>query len=122
MQKLGSYSRKTMTEEHEEIEKQYYSIGEVADILEENPSLIRFWETEFEMLRPKKNRKGNRMYTRKDIELLKNIHYLVKEKKYTLAGAADKLKTKPKEVTANQKTLETLTKVRDFLVELKNAL
>ncbi|MCB9232246.1 MAG: MerR family transcriptional regulator [Bacteroidia bacterium] len=111
-----------MATDHEEIEKQYYSIGEVSEMLDVNPSLIRFWESEFDLLKPKKNRKGNRIYTLKDIELIKNIYFLVKEKKYTLAGAAEKLRKNPNEVTQIQKTQETLVNLREFLVELKNAL
>ena len=69
------------------IEKLYYSIGEVADIFEVNVSLLRFWEKEFNILKPKKNKKGNRMFTTKDLDNLKIIYHLVKERGYTLEGA-----------------------------------
>jgi DNA-binding transcriptional MerR regulator len=105
--------------EQEEIKKKYYSIGEVADMLKVKPSLIRFWEAEFPQLAPKKNRKGNRTFTEADIELLKTIYYLVKERKYTLKGAEEKLKQNPKDLEYEQRTRETLLKVHGFLAELK---
>lgn len=108
--------------EKEIIRKKYHSIGEVAQMLDVKPSLIRFWEGEFSQLSPRKNRKGNRIYTDKDIELLKNIHYLVKTRKFTLKGAQEKLKQNPKDIEYEQKTRDTLLKVREFLVELKNNL
>ncbi len=108
--------------EKEEIKKKYYSIGEVASMLDVKPSLIRFWETEFPQLKPRKNRKGNRIYTDKEIDLLKQIYYLVKERKFTLKGAKEKLKQNPKDLEYEQKTRETLLKVRSFLVELRNNL
>jgi DNA-binding transcriptional MerR regulator len=109
-------------EAQEEIKKKYYSIGEVADMLEVKPSLIRFWETEFPQLAPKKNRKGNRAYTEADIDLLRQIYYLVKERKFTLKGALEKLKQNPKDLEYQYKTRETLLKVRGFLAELKEYL
>jgi DNA-binding transcriptional MerR regulator len=75
-----------------EIEKLYFSIGEVADMFEVNSSLIRFWEKEFPQLQPRKNGRGNRVYSKKDIELFKKIHHLVKEKGYTLEGAKNALR------------------------------
>ena len=68
-------------------DKLYYSIGEVAKAFDVNASLIRFWEKEFEIIQPKKNKKGNRLFTKNDIECFKNIYYLVKVKGYTLDGA-----------------------------------
>ncbi|MEY3444005.1 MAG: hypothetical protein RLZZ519_2286 [Bacteroidota bacterium] len=109
-------------EEQEDIQKKYYTIGEVADMLDVKPSLIRFWETEFTQLSPRKNRKGNRTYTESDIEMLKTIYYLVKERKFTLKGAQDKLKQNPKDLEYEQRTRETLLKVRGFLAELKEYL
>lgn len=106
----------------EKIEKRYFSIGEVSKMLDEKPSLIRFWETEFSQLKPRKNRKGNRIYTQKDIETLRNIYYLVKIRKFTLKGAREKLKSNPKDIEYEQKTRDTLVNLREFLVELKNSL
>jgi DNA-binding transcriptional MerR regulator len=109
-------------EEKDDIQKKYYTIGEVADMLDVKPSLIRFWETEFTQLSPRKNRKGNRTYTEEDIATLRTIYYLVKERKYTLKGAQDKLKQNPKDLEYEQRTRETLLKVRGFLAELKEYL
>ena len=71
------------------IEKKYFSIGEVAETLGVATSLIRFWESEFDIIKPKKNRKGNRQFTKEDIKNVKLIYHLVKEKGYTLQGARD---------------------------------
>ncbi len=108
--------------EPERIKKKYYAIGEVATMLDVNPSLIRFWESEFPQLKPRKNRKGNRVYTDKEIEQLQQIYYLVKVRKYTLKGAREKLKQNPKDLQYEQKTREALLNVRSFLEELKNNL
>ena len=78
------------------IQKKYFSIGEVAEMLDVATSLIRFWESEFDIIKPKKNRKGNRQFTREDIENLKLIYHLVKEKGYTLQGAKDLIRNNPK--------------------------
>jgi DNA-binding transcriptional MerR regulator len=105
-----------------DIEKLYYSIGEVAAIFKVTTSLIRFWENEFELLAPKKNKKGNRQYTQEDIENFKLVYSLVKEKGYTLQGAKEILKSEKHKVRSNNEMLESLEKVRDFLVELKKNL
>ena len=73
-----------MAYKEKEIEKLYYSIGEVAELFNVGPSLIRFWESEFEIIKPKKNRKGNRQFTREDIDNVRTIYHLVKEKGFTL--------------------------------------
>lgn len=111
-----------MAPEQDKIEKKYFTIGEVADMLDVNTSLIRFWETEFPVLKPKKNRQGNRVFTQKDIDILRNIYYLVKIRRFTLKGAREKLKMNPKDLEYEQKTRETLLKLKDFLEELKNSL
>ena len=82
-----------MAYKEKEIEKLYYSIGEVAEIFSVAPSLIRFWESEFELIKPKKNRKGNRQFTKEDIDNVRTIYHLVKEKGFTLKGAKVELKT-----------------------------
>lgn len=69
------------------IEKIFYSISEVSEMLQVNPSLLRFWEKEFDTLKPRKNKKGNRLFTKEDIEQIKLIHHLVKEKGMTIQGA-----------------------------------
>jgi len=104
------------------IEKSYYSIGEVAELLGVSQSLIRFWETEFEQLQPKKNRKGNRMYTPANIEQLRTIYHLVKERGYTLKGAREMLKSKAPVIDKQLAVRESLLKIRSFLTELKSDL
>lgn len=76
------------------LNKLYYTITEVATMLKVNPSLLRFWEKEFDMIRPKKNKKGTRYYTKEDIELINKIYELVKDKGYTLEGAKKMLISK----------------------------
>jgi len=104
------------------IEKLYYSIGEVADIFEVNVSLIRFWEKEFDILKPKKNKKGNRMFKTKDLDNLKIIYHLVKERGYTLEGAKKKLKENKEDTINNIEIVNRLKDIRQFLVELKQEL
>jgi DNA-binding transcriptional MerR regulator len=108
--------------EKEIIEKRYMTIGEVSEMLDVNPSLIRFWEQEFPQLTPRKNRKGNRIYTQEDLETLRNIYYLVKVRKFTLKGAREKLKANPQDLQFEQRTRETLLRVRGFLTELRESL
>lgn len=104
-------------------EKLFYSIGEVSAMFEVNASLIRFWEKEFDIIKPRKNNKGNRMFTKTDIENFRLIFHLVKERGYTLQGAKDKLKAKPvEEVNANVEIVKSLEKVKGFLIELKEEL
>jgi DNA-binding transcriptional MerR regulator len=105
-----------------EIEKLYYAIGEVAEMLGENASLIRYWENQFDILKPKKNAKGDRLFTKGDIEVLKVIHHLVKDKGYTLEGAKIQLKTKFEDEKKKFLLIEKLQKIRGFLVELKEQL
>ena len=104
------------------IEKLYYSIGEVAEMFDVSTSLIRYWEGEFDILKPRKNRKGNRLFTQKDIENLKVIYHLVKERGFTLEGAKAKLKGNKEDVVQSQKAVESLQKIRAFLTELKENL
>lgn len=111
-----------MPYKEKEIVKKYYSIGEVADQLGVATSLIRFWETEFDIIKPKKNRKGNRQFTVEDIENVKLIFHLVKEKGYTLQGAKELLKKQPNDIKESVSVLDSLKKVREFLIELKNQL
>lgn len=104
------------------IEKLYYSIGEVADMFEVNISLLRFWEKEFDILKPKKNKKGNRMFTTKDLNNLKIIYHLVKERGYTLEGAKKKLKENKDDTINNIEIVNRLKDIRQFLVKLKEQL
>lgn len=104
-----------------EIEKLYYSIGEVADMFEVNASLIRFWEKEFPQLHPRKNSRGNRVYSKKDIELFKKIHFLVKEKGFTLEGAKNALRNKVEE-DASELLLNKLMSIRRELMSIEGSL
>ena len=104
------------------IEKLYYSIGEVAEMFEVNVSLLRFWEKEFDILKPKKNKKGNRMFTVKDMGNLKIIYHLVKERGFTLDGAKKKLKDNKSDTINNIEIVNRLKDIRQFLVELREEL
>ena len=111
-----------MPYKEKEIEKKYFTIGEVAEELGVATSLIRFWEGEFDIIKPKKNRKGNRQFTKEDIKNVKLIYYLVKEKGFTLQGARDFIKNDVEAATNKVELIESLKKVRSFLVTLKQQL
>ena len=102
-------------------DKLYYSIGEVASAFDVNTSLIRYWEKEFPILKPRKNAKGNRYFTPEDIKNLKIIYHLVKEKGYTLDGARIALVTNEK-IEENVSVIERLEFVKSELNKLKNSL
>lgn len=106
-------------------EKLYYSMGEVAEMFDVNPSLIRYWGTRFAALRPKRNKKGNRMFTAEDIETLKLIHHLVKERGMTLDGARKALSAERTvsraEGSAEIELLERLQAVRAMLVQVRDS-
>lgn len=101
--------------------KLYYSITEVSKMLGVNASLLRYWEKEFDCIRPTKNKRGTRSYTEKDIELLKRIQYLTKECGFTLEGTREQLKHR-RVSDKNLEIVDALTEVRNFLVQLKNEL
>ena len=105
-----------------ENEKLYYSISEVAEMFNVNASLIRFWEKEFDVIKPARNKKGNRMFTKEDVDNFKLIFHLVKERGFTLEGAKNKLKADRIQLTSNIELHDSLTRVRNFLVELKETL
>lgn len=111
-----------MPYKEKEIEKLYYSIGEIATMLNVNTSLIRFWEKEFDIINPKKNKKGNRMFSRDDVKNLKLIFHLVKQKGYTLQGAQASLENGKKAALEDMEAIERLQKVRGFLLEIKELL
>lgn len=111
-----------MPYKEKQIEKLYYSIGEVAEMLNVNTSLLRYWEKEFDILKPKKNAKGDRFFTKNDIEKIKLIYHLVREKGYTLEGAKARLKGNTAQEEQKYKLIEKLKKVRNFLVDLKDEL
>ncbi|MDO8928788.1 MAG: MerR family transcriptional regulator [Bacteroidota bacterium] len=104
------------------IEKVFYSIGEVADLFGVNTSKIRFWENEFDILKPHKNNKGNRMFTIEDIENLKLINHLLKERGMTIKGAQKKLKENKEDTLQNFEVVSRLQEIRQMLVEIKEEL
>jgi DNA-binding transcriptional MerR regulator len=99
-------------------QKQYYSIGEVAGMFHENQSLIRYWETEFDILQPRKNRKGDRFFRPIDVKNLVLIYDLLRRRKFTIEGAKDFLK-KNKKVEEKFAMIQSLEKIKAFLLELK---
>ena len=103
-------------------EKLFFKIGEVAKIFNVNISAIRFWEKEFDILKPKKNKKGNRLFTQKDMENLKIIHYLLKERGFTVEGAKKKLKENKNDTINNVEIVSYLKDIRSFLVQLREQL
>jgi DNA-binding transcriptional MerR regulator len=111
-----------MPYKEKKIEKIYYSIGEVADMFGVNTSLIRFWEKEFDIIKPKKNKKGNRLFTKSDIENFHLIYNLVKERGMTLKGAQKKLKENREDTINNYQVIKSLQKIRDMLIEIREDL
>lgn len=101
--------------------KSYYSIGDVSKMFNENASLIRFWENEFDILKPKKNAKGDRFFRPEDVKNLKLIHHLLRQRKYTIEGAKEFLKSNN---SASEKfeMIRSLQKLKSFLHELKASL
>ena len=105
-----------------DISKLYYTMGEVSAMFDVNPSLIRFYEKEFEVLQPKKNKKGNRLFTSDDLENFKIIFHLIKDKGYTLNGAKDHLKQNMHDVKDAQRVIASLENLKKFLLEVKDQL
>jgi DNA-binding transcriptional MerR regulator len=102
-------------------QKQYYSIGEVAVMFRENQSLIRYWETEFDILQPRKNRKGDRFFRPVDVKNLVLIYDLLRRRKFTIEGAKDYLK-KDRKAEEKFKMIQSLEKIKSFLLEVKSSL
>ena len=102
-----------------EITKLYHSIGEVSKMFDVNTSLIRFWEKEFDIIKPKKNKKGNRMFTKQDVDNFHIIFHLVKERGFTLEGAKQKLKGNKEDTINNVEVIKSLENIKDFLLEVK---
>lgn len=99
-------------------QKMYYTIGKVADMFKVNQSLIRLWENEFDVLKPKKNGKGDRLFRPEDIKNIQLIYHLMRERKYTMEGAKDFIKNN-KRVTEKFSTIQSLKRLKEFLMELK---
>lgn len=104
-------------------QKLYYTIGEVAEILNESTSLVRFWTDSFSSyVRPERNAKGDRKYTPKDIDALKVIHYLVKDRKMTLQGAKEYLKSNPEGIDRRAEVAQRLRGIKEMLLEISDNL
>ena len=102
------------------VEKLFYSIGEVARMFDVNTSLIRFWEKEFDIIRPKKNKKGNRLFTKEDIDNFHIIYHLVKERGMTLKGAKQKMSENKDDAVHNLEVIQALHNIRRMLTEIKD--
>ncbi len=102
--------------------KLYYSIGEVADMFNVNTSLIRYWEKTFDIIKPKKNKKGNRLFTPKDIENFHLIYHLVKERGMTLKGAKQKITQNRDDTINNFEIIKTLKNIKSVLLDIQDNL
>ena len=111
-----------MLRKEKKIGKLYYSIGEVAELFEVNASLIRYWEKEFDILKPQKNKKGNRLFTPGDLDNLRIIYHLVKERGFTLQGAKDKLRENKQDVASHVEIIDSLNRLKGFLLNLMEQL
>jgi DNA-binding transcriptional MerR regulator len=101
------------------VEKLFYTIGEVADMFNVNTSLIRFWEREFDIIKPKKNKKGNRLFTKEDIDNFHIIYHLVKERGMTLKGAQKKLKDNREDTVNNLEVIKSLNNIKKMLLDIR---
>ena len=111
-----------MPYKEKKIEKLFYPIGEVAQMFDVSVSSIRYWEKEFNILKPKKNKKGNRMFTKKDVENLRIIYHLTKERGFTLEGAKKKLRENKTDTIDNIEIISHLKNIRKFLVDFREEL
>ena len=105
-----------------EIEKIYYSVGEVSEMFGLNPSHIRYWEQQFEALKPFKNKKGNRLFTKDDVETVRLINHLVKERGLTIKGAQKKLKENREDTLSNYEIVKRLQDIKQELLAIKEGL
>ena len=104
------------------VEKLYFTISEVAKMFNVNASLIRYWEKEFDIIQPRKNKKGTRFFTKQDIDNFHLIYNLVKERGMTLKGAQKKLKESREEATNNFEIIKSLKEIKEMLIEIKEEL
>jgi DNA-binding transcriptional MerR regulator len=111
-----------MPYKEKKVEKLYYSIGEVARMYGVNTSLIRYWEKEFDILKPKKNKKGNRLFTNEDINNIHIIYYLVKERGMTLKGVKKKLNENREDTINNINVIKSLQNIKNLLLEIREGL
>lgn len=103
-------------------EKLYYTIGEVAEMFKVNASLIRFWEKEFPILSPRKNKKGNRLFTARDIDNLRIIYHLLKERGFTIEGAKKNLAENKKELDNHLEIVKSMQRIKKYLLDLSEEL
>ncbi|NCD72029.1 MerR family transcriptional regulator [Mucilaginibacter agri] len=108
--------------DNEEITKLYYSMGEVSTMFDVNQSLLRYYEKEFDILQPKKNKKGNRFFTPDDVDNLKIILHLIRDKKFTLEGAKEHMKENMSAAKDKQRIISSLENMKSFLLEVRDAL
>lgn len=111
-----------MPYKEKKVEKLYYSIGEVAEMLDVPVSTVRFWDNEFEILKPMKNKKGNRLFTQNDVRNLKIIHHLLKEEGMTLNGVRKKLSGKWDETDYKYEISQSLLKIKSMLLDIKDSM
>ena len=103
-------------------EKLYYTIGEVAKMLNVSTSKVRFWENEFDIIQPKKNKKGNRLFKPDDVKNLHTVYHLLKERGFTLQGAKTKLNQNKEDTIDKAEVVRSLKKIKTFLEEIKREL
>ena len=103
-------------------EKLYYSMGETCEIFQLPASTLRYWEKEFDVLKPRKNKKGDRFFSKNDIALIRTIHYLTKVKGYTIQGARDALKNNFIQEADNASIIASLTEIKEMLLKIKKEL
>jgi DNA-binding transcriptional MerR regulator len=108
-----------MPYKEKKVEKLYYTIGEVAEMFNVNTSLIRFWEKDFDIIKPKKNKKGNRLFTKEDIDNFHIIYHLVKERGMTLKGVKKKLRENKDDAINNFEVIKSLNDIKRMLLEIK---
>ncbi len=111
-----------MPYKEQKIEKLFYTIGEVAAMFDVNTSLIRFWEKEFDIIKPQRNKKGNRLFTKLDVENFYIIYHLVKERGLTLDGARKKMKENREDTINNFEVIQSLENIKSMLLEVKASL
>ncbi|MBO7477657.1 MAG: MerR family transcriptional regulator [Salinivirgaceae bacterium] len=111
-----------MPYKEQKIEKLFYTIGEVAAMFEVNTSLIRYWEKEFDIIKPQRNKKGNRLFTKKDVENFYIIYHLVKERGLTLEGAKRKMHDNREDTINNFEVVKSLESIKEMLLEVKEML
>ncbi|MBR5643579.1 MAG: MerR family transcriptional regulator [Salinivirgaceae bacterium] len=111
-----------MPYKEKKIEKLFYTIGEVAEMFDVNTSLIRYWEREFDIIKPQRNKKGNRLFTKNDVDNFYIIYHLVKERGLTLEGAKRKLHDNREDTINNFEVVKSLESIKEMLIEVKEML